>query len=341
LIIAFCHYTRLPSACDIWLLLAYTRYNLSINPSTYAVFEGSHMGSNVRPQRNYGEYIAYSLARLLIVLGRLPRPWVYGALRYLSLVFYKLGRRRREVATANLQYAFGLEDLAETDRLARSVYVSLSETLADIFLMLNNRLDIDESVVNKTEALAKLERLKGAFSGSWIFVTAHFSNWELMAQFLAKHGYAMLVVGREGDNRLIDHRLTLPFRQRFGNDTTYKKGAATAIFKRLKRGGRVGLLIDQKTEPSEGVKVDFFGRSVYATGVVATMREKLDAAVIPVFIPRVGRGQYRLEIGDPVTLQGDVTAMTQAYSDAMEAVIRRYPEQWFWMHNRWGQRDED
>jgi KDO2-lipid IV(A) lauroyltransferase len=103
----------------------------------------------------------------------------------------------------------------------------------------------------------------------------------------------------------------------------------------LKRGETVGVLIDQKSDAKKGVKVKFFGRDVYTASIVAVMKEKLDVAVVPIFLARVGEGKYELIVNDPVKKTGDIVQMTQAYNDKMEKIVRKYPSQWFWMHNRW------
>jgi KDO2-lipid IV(A) lauroyltransferase len=65
------------------------------------------------------------------------------------------------------------------------------------------------------------------------------------------------------------------------------------------------------------------------------MKQKLNVMVVPIFLPRVGRGKYKLIVGDPIKENSDIVTMTQCYNDAIEEVVRAYPEQWFWMHNRW------
>lgn len=283
-----------------------------------------------------GEKLAYLFLKILIsITAVLPVSWTYALFRAIAMAFYHLFRHRREITERNLAYAFPEKCQEEIASLSKEVYVELSRTVSEIFLMLGDRFDIDGAVVNKEAALAKLASMKERYPGGWIMITAHFSNWELLAQFLGKHGYSMVVIGREGDNKEIDRRITTPFRERFGNRSVHKRKAAVTIMKTLKKGGIVGILIDQKVMAHEGIKVKFFGRDVYATPLVATMKAKLDIQVIPMFLPRVAKGRYELLVGDPVEAGDDIVSMTQAYNDEMEKVIRQYPAQWFWMHNRW------
>ena len=256
-------------------------------------------------------------------------------MKAVTLIFYHMSKRRREITKENLKNAFPDKSQSDIELLSKEVYISLSETISEILFMLADTFDIDEAVINKEEALDRLKALQEEGTVGRIVMTAHFSNWELAAHFLAKHGYPMLAVGREGDNQEIDQRLTLPFREKYGNRSVYKKRAAIAILKTLKRGDIVGVLIDQKVSREDGVKVQFFERDVYTTSIVAIMKQKLNVMVVPIFLPRVGRGKYKLIVGDPIRENSDVTTMTQCYNDAIEEVVRAYPEQWFWMHNRW------
>ncbi len=251
------------------------------------------------------------------------------------MAFYHLSKRRREITIDNLTQAFPSKNEEEIKTLAKEVFIELSKTVTEILFMVSDRFDIDAAVVNKEEALAKLQSIKKAHPGAWIIMTAHFSNWELAAHFLAKHGYPMLAVGREGDNKLIDKNITIPFREKYGSRSIYKNKAGVSILKSLKRDETVGVLIDQKSDQKKGVKVKFFGRDVYTTSIVAVMKEKLDVTVVPIFLARVGEGKYELIVNDPVEETGDIVRMTQAYNDEMEQIIRKYPAQWFWMHNRW------
>ena len=284
----------------------------------------------------FSDRLAYFFLRSCIVIsGLLPKSWIYALMKMLTMLFYYISKRRRNITIDNLQQAFPDLSRDKVEVLSKAVFIELSKTIAEILLMLAERFDIDEAVVNAESAAKVLETLRKKYTQGEIVMTAHFSNWELAAHFLSKHGHQMLAVGREGDNPLIDQKLTIPFRQKYGNRSVYKKGAAIAIVKALKKGEIVGVLIDQKVNSSEGVKVKFFGRDVYTTSLIANMKNRLNVTVIPIFLPRVGDGKYKLVIGDPIETSGDIVEMTQNYNDVMEEIIREYPAQWFWMHNRW------
>ena len=292
----------------------------------------------------YVEY--FSVKALIGIIALLPRSWVYGTMKGISLLFYRLVKRRREITYDNLQHAFPDMQKDALTNLTRQVYIELSITISDILLMLTGRLDMDEMVENYDEALAKLEALRGESHHGVIFMGAHFSNWELPPLFASKHGFPMTVIGRKGDNLLIDQKIVIPFRAKYGNQTAYKKKAGISMMRALKKGGTVGLLIDQKVNKENGFLVPFFGRGAFTTHAVAMMKRKSNPTIIPISMPRTAKGKYRLEIDESIEYQaGEVVnedekllKMTELYNKALEKIIRAHPAQWFWVHDRWNKR---
>ena len=153
----------------------------------------------------------------------------------------------------------------------------------------------------------------------------------------------MLAIGREGNNKLIDQNITVPFRNKYGNRATSKDNAMLAMVKTLKKGDAVGLLIDQKAGRLNSVNADFFGIPAETTVSVAMLKLKFNPIVVPIFIARQSDGLYEMIINDPIDYiaeeieddQLKIEAMTLKYNASIEEVVRKYPSQWFWMHNRW------
>jgi len=112
------------------------------------------------------------------------------------------------------------------------------------------------------------------------------------------------------------------------------------ILQNLKQGGLIGILMDQNVDWYEGVFVDFFGRRACTNKGLALLALKTRAPVIPIFLVREKTG-FRVEIGEEIPLVKtgdkikDIEANTQQYNNAIEAFVRRYPDQWFWVHQRW------
>jgi KDO2-lipid IV(A) lauroyltransferase len=246
---------------------------------------------------------------------------------------------RRVLVSTNLAKAF---PKLNTTTNIKEVYTNLSQSIAEILLMFVDRFDIDKAILNYDESVAKLEELADTKRGI-VVVTAHFSNWELAAQFLAKHSLPMIAVGREGENKLIDTKITIPFREKYGNKAVYKDNAMISMAKRLKSGGNVGMLIDQAIGGTHSARVEFFGRKTSTTLSVASLKLKFDPLIVPISVTRVSKGKYKLHIDEPIEYNASelnderekLEAMTLHYNKAIETMIHRSPLEWFWVHNRW------
>jgi KDO2-lipid IV(A) lauroyltransferase len=150
------------------------------------------------------------------------------------------------------------------------------------------------------------------------------------------------VVARQGTNRLIEERIVTPLRQSFGNNVSFKPRALPRIAKALKLGEHAGLLIDIKINPRVGVPVTFFGHKTYAVKSSAYLQIKLGIPVLPVTMVRTDKRKYKLITGDPIPwsdngkpVDQQIAELTQLHQAALEKLIRAYPEQWLWMHDRW------
>jgi hypothetical protein len=132
-----------------------------------------------------------------------------------------------------------------------------------------------------------------------------------------------------------------PMRERVGDRVIRKRDALQAILQVLRRGETVGILIDQHITEKEGVIVPFFGRPASTAFAPALIAMRSGAAVLPIGIVREQPGQYRVLIGKEVSVRwsgdrkADLAENTARFNLAIEGFIRRYPDQWFWVHRRW------
>jgi len=290
------------------------------------------------------ERLEYIFVKLFLWLAKvLPKSFIYSLVKVITLLVYHLDKKRRNLTIKNLKMAFPEKNMEDITELSKSVYIELSKTITEILLMFIGKFDIDKAVRNYDEAKNKLEDIAKNSKNGIIVMTAHFSNWELAAHFLAKHGLPMLAIGRKGNNKLIDLNITTPFREQYGNNAVSKKKAMIAMIKRLKKSGNIGLLIDQKSGSLNSVKIDFFGKPAETTLSIASLKLKFDSLVVPIFIARQSDGSYEMIINEPIDYVADeiegkekkLEAMTLKYNQTIENMIRQYPSQWFWMHNRW------
>ena len=181
-----------------------------------------------------------------------------------------------------------------------------------------------------------------------LFFTGHLGNWELMSQYLgmrikADHGKPLHVIARKTNNQLLEERIVRPLRERFGVHVLYKKNALMRSVKALNRGESVGTLIDQRLSLSEGISVGFFGKEAGTSGMPALLQIRFGITALPIFMVKYAPRKYRFLIGDPVPwndngtpMEEQVLELTRIHQKILEDMIREYPDQWFWMHNRWG-----
>jgi KDO2-lipid IV(A) lauroyltransferase len=171
-------------------------------------------------------------------------------------------------------------------------------------------------------------------------IVAHFGNWELMTIAVPMFLKPMDIVYRPLDNPVIDNMVEY-VRTMNGNELIPKGGSGKRIMELLKENHIIGILSDQNVATYEGVFVDFFGRPA-CTGVgLAVMAMRSGAPVIPAFMARQKSGKYKLilkpavEITHTDNYDADLVVNTQRFTKIVEAIVREYPDQWFWFHQRW------
>jgi Kdo2-lipid IVA lauroyltransferase/acyltransferase len=173
-----------------------------------------------------------------------------------------------------------------------------------------------------------------------LFLTGHMSAWELAPFAQALFGYPLHFLVRPIDNPLVDALVT-KYRCLSGNLPIEKNQSARAVLKVLAGNGTVGVLADQNTLPAEGVFVDFFGFPASTTAGLARFALHTGAAVVPVFLHWDNElRKYRLCFEPQVELvrsdeEADIRENTQRFTRIIENYVRRYPDQWLWLHRRW------
>jgi Kdo2-lipid IVA lauroyltransferase/acyltransferase len=256
----------------------------------------------------------------------------------LSRLFYHLVPRQRLITTHNLRRAFPEKSDDEILRIAKGVYRNMGIMAAEFFdIPLLTKENIGELV--EAEGLEHYRRALDKGRGI-LFFTAHFSNWELSAAAGALLMKPAVIIYRTLDSALLEH-LVLRVRSASGNTLLPKEHAMRAMIRSLKRNEIVGILIDQNVAWYEGVFVDYFGRPACTADGLALLALHTGAPVLPGYLVRLPDGRYRLVIGPEVEVTrtgdraADVLANTQRFTKVIEETVRRYPDQWFWVHQRW------
>jgi Kdo2-lipid IVA lauroyltransferase/acyltransferase len=177
-------------------------------------------------------------------------------------------------------------------------------------------------------------------------VTAHLGAWELSSFWHSLMGYPMTMVIRRLDNPRVD-RLVNGIRCLHGNRVVHKDDFARGLLAAMHRGETVGILMDTNMTPPQGVFVPFFGVEACTASGLARVALRMNAAVLPGFMVwEASEGQYVLRFGEEIALirsgddERDVLENTARFTAAIEDAIRRYPDQWLWVHRRWKTRPE-
>lgn len=180
-----------------------------------------------------------------------------------------------------------------------------------------------------------------------MLLTAHLGTWELGALAHGAVEGPMHVVVRPIDNPLVN-RLVEGLRCTHGNRVIRKQHAARKVLRVLRKNGTVGILADQNAVREEAVFVDFFGMPAATGRGFASLALRSGAAVVPaVAWWNPGLGRHVVEYGPAVDLvrtgdpSRDVRTNTQVFQQALEDRVRRHPEQWIWIHDRWKTRPPD
>lgn len=289
------------------------------------------------PLRHRTEYALYRGAKG--VIRALPHPAARSLGHGLGDLSWALAGRRRRIAVDNLRHAFPELGEAACRRLARVSFRHLGAAACDAISA--SRFDLVELCRRlRYEGWEHLEEAARTRSGGFFGLTAHLGCWEIAAQVTGAYFGPLHVVGRPLDNPYLDRELT-SLRARFGNLLIPKQGAARRILRALAAGEMVGLLVDQRVKPQEGIRVPFFGRPALATPLLAQLSLRTGAPVVPIFCFPEPEGRYRYAVRPAVeppageSGEAAVAALTRRYLEVMEQEIRRRPGQWMWMHDRW------
>jgi KDO2-lipid IV(A) lauroyltransferase len=276
---------------------------------------------------------------ILKMLGALPRDLARGVAAAVATALYLMLPKLRRTADFNLRLAFPEWDDARRRDVIRGMVRNLGWMAAEFARFPKyTRENIEEVLIldGHENFINGQRRGKGV-----LYLTGHIGAWELSSFAHALYGFPLHYMARPLDNSRVD-TLVNQYRCLSGNKAIFKNESARALLKILKDAGTVGILADQNTMPDEGVFVDFFGKSACTTTGIARVALHTDAAVVPGYAYwDAGIGKYRLRFEPAVELvrtgntERDIFVNTQRFAKVIEEIIRKYPEQWVWVHARW------
>ena len=254
-----------------------------------------------------------------------------------------LGRLRR-VGQRNLELALPELTAEEKDMLLRGVFRHLGWQLVEFCRMARYTPENTADWI-RTEGLHHYQAAKIRGKGVLV-VTGHLGAWELSSFYHSLMGHPMSMVIRRLDNRRLDEYVN-GIRCMHGNRVLHKDDFARGLLNAMRKGETVGILMDTNMTPPQGLFVKFFGQQACTASGLARVALKTGASVLPGFMVwEKAEGRYVLHFGPELALQrtsdpeADILAATQRCTQAIESWIRRYADQWLWIHRRWKTRPE-
>ncbi len=300
--------------------------------------------------RHWAEYLLFrSLTCLVLCLSVRQSRALAGLLANLLTDWVPRRISRYDVAVENLTIAFGVErSPVQRHELIRQMWRHLFQLVVEM-IQAPRRLCLEtcrEAIVfrDRRQCIAALSTGRPV-----LILSGHFGNWEVAMSSFGMFGYAMGVLARPLDNPLI-HAWFKASREQTGHQLILKKGGFDDLISIVQAGGAVGVLADQDAG-SRGLFVDFFGRPASTFKSIALLALEYDALICVGYAARLPEDLLpgssasrwvRYEVGcetviDPreITSSDPVGEITSRYTSALEQVIRRHPEQYFWIHRRW------
>jgi KDO2-lipid IV(A) lauroyltransferase len=284
--------------------------------------------------------LEYFTVRLLIFLmGALPRRLartIGAALGDFSLLLLP---RLRAAGQINLRLAFPEWPQEQRERVLRNSVRNLGRQLAE-FCRMSRYTRASITAIARCEG--EEHYLAGQAQGQGTLVlTGHIGAWELSSFYHSLLGHPMALVIRRLDNLKVD-ALVNHIRGLHGNSVIHKDDFARGLLSAMRRNQTVGILMDTNMTPPQGVFAPFFGVEACTASGLARVALKTGATVLPGFMVwEESEQKYVLRFSAPLALArsgddaADILANTAMFTRVIEDTIRRYPEQWLWVHRRW------
>lgn len=266
----------------------------------------------------------------------LPRKLALSIGVYLATTVFLLSRREKGRAFKHLTQSLGVEQLI-AKQLVRRSFQNLGKNLMEFMQLPRMSAETIRQLVT-FEGREHIDKALAQGRGA-IILTAHFGNWELLGASIIVNGYTIRGVTRQLRSKRLD-TIVSSHREKVGWQGIDRDKSIREVLRCLNRNELIAILADVDTR-IRGIFVDFFGRPAYTPYSPVAIGLKTGAAILPTFIIRQPDDSHRVIVEPPLPLQRSGTkeenllVNTQRFTKVIESYIRRYPEQWIWMHERW------
>ena len=245
---------------------------------------------------------------------------------------------RRDLVYRNLSLTFPEKSPDEIRRIATGVYRNVASALLEVLSLPLIRSKEDAAALVDIKGDAAFEEWRRAGTGGAVLISAHYGNWELMAMAFGLMIRPITIIVKRLRNRMLDQKMN-SFRTMQGNRIVYPRQSVREGLRLLQNGGTLAILGDQ-SDPDEANFGEFLGRQATILHGAAFFALR---ANVPLFMPICtsnGDGRYTITVTriDTTGLffnKADIATLAARYTSAIEEQIRRRPEEWFWLHDRW------
>jgi KDO2-lipid IV(A) lauroyltransferase len=282
----------------------------------------------------------YALRVVLGALGMLPYRTSLSIGRAFGGLVTRLFPKLKKTALRNLEIAMPGISEEERQRIARGTFESLGRHLGFV----SQFRHFEKEDIRRLIKLVGKERFYEAneLGRGIIFVTGHFGSWEVFNLLPPAFDEEINILVRRLDNGLVEDYVD-SLRTKFGTVTLGKREAPRRLYKLLSEAKTVGILADLNAQTRDGVFVDFFGVPASTTASIAKLALKSNAVILPAFAVWED-DKYAVYLEPPIEYENtgdaerDILDISKKFTNVIERYVRKYPEQWLWVHKRWNTR---
>jgi len=242
--------------------------------------------------------------------------------------------RSKKIINENIKRAFPDIDERKLNKIKSSMWNNYGRVFAEYIFMKNFRNgDLSENIIiDGIEILQKIKRSNQKV----VFISGHFSNFELMAMQIDKLELKIAAIYRPLNNLFLN-RIMEKIRKKYICKNQIKKGMGglKELMKLNKDGFSTALMIDQRV--SQGIKSNFFNMEAFTSTIPAQLTKKFNIPIVPIFIERQKSLKFKMKVYEPINFSDNETmeSITQQLNKILEEMILKNPDHWIWTHNRW------
>ena len=293
------------------------------------------------------DYLYFGLYKFFaFILKVLPRDIMIKLMRGISWFAYTISKKHQKIINTNLDIAFN-NTLNKKEKKAYGISAFMNLLDTTLGIIERDGMSKEEVIKNVTFEGEEIVKKYQDAGKKIIFITGHQGNWELLSQSIAiKFDLTLVGVGRKLDSDLMD-KILKENRERFNVEMVYKKGAMKGCIKALGQKKAVGILVDQSIRKNQSIEVEFFNHPATHTPLASILSRKFEIDLIPAFISTDDYKNYHVKIYEPIKTvktenqEEDLKQLTQSQANAMQRAIEAHPKEWFWMHKRWKNTEEN